>query len=168
MNMVGMNVGAGGPVGGMMNNGGPGTPSNANSTDTQRTHLNTCIYDYFLKLGMYDFARMLLKDSKFDIKLLPTGTKPSPGRRKDGEMNGVDGDVMDMDGDIKNDLPDDLPLPHLPAHHGAGQGFLIDWFCVFSDLFSAQRNRNEQSTARTYLNQTQVCFLQTRRNIESH
>lgn len=156
MNMVGMNPGAGGPVGGMMMAGGaPGTPSNGNVLDQQKTHLNTCIYEYFLKLGMYDFARLLVKDSKFDIRVKPT-VKASPGRRKDGEVNGVDGDAMDMDGDIKDDIPEDLPRPHLPTE-GQGQSFLLDWFCIFTELFSAQRNKGEMSTARQYLNQTQVC-----------
>ena len=156
MNMAGMNVGAGGPVGGMMmnNNGGPGTPSNTSTSEHQKAHLNTCIYEYFLKLGMYDFARTLVKDPKFDIRIRHN-VKTSPGRRKDGEMNGVDSDAMDMDADLKDDIPDDLPRPHLP-NEGQGQGFLFEWFCIFSDLFAAQRNKNDATTARTYLNQTQV------------
>jgi hypothetical protein len=160
MNMVGMNSAAtGGPVGGMvmMNNSSPATTSNSNSQQ-QKEHLNTCIYEYFLKMGYHDHARKLANDSKFDMRRKPQNIKQSPGRRKDGEMNGVDADGMEMD--VKDDIPDDLPRPDLPSQEGHGNGFLFDWFCIFSDLFSAQRSKAQgHSTAKQYLEQTQVCVL---------
>ena len=153
-----MNPMAGGPVGGMMmmNSGGPGTPPNDKSMEAQRAHLNTYIYEYFLKLGKFEVARMLVKDNSFEIRMKPS-VKQSPGRRKDAEVNGVDGDRLDVEVDMKDELPDDLPRPHLP-NEGQGQGFLLDWFCIFSDLFSAQRNKGDMTPARQYLVQTQVCL----------
>jgi hypothetical protein len=148
--MSSMNPQAGGPVGGgmvMMNNGGVGTPSSSASQDGVKTNLNTYIYEYFLKLGHYDLARALHKNDKFDFHT--NNVKQSPGRKAD-----MNGDAMDMD--ENENIPDDLPRPRLESVSG-GSGFLFDWFCLFSDMFSAQRQKaSDPSMARQYINQTQV------------
>jgi hypothetical protein len=164
MNMAGMNPAAvsGGPVGGgmtMMNAGSPAMqPSNGMSPDQVKSQLNTYIYEYFLKLGHYDIARTLLREDKFDIRTKPP-VKQSPGRRKESEVNGVDGDAMDTD--IKDDIPDDLPRPvHAGDAPTPGVGFLFEWFSIFSDLFTAHRSNKVSSgpmgPAAQYLIQHQV------------
>ena len=162
MTMAGMNPGQGGPVGGglmMMNNGTPATPSNGNTQDEMKQRLNTYIYDYFLNFGYHDHARALARDDKFEIST-KNPVKSSPGRRKDGEVNGIDENNMDTDS--KDDLtliPDDLPRPQVP-NDCPGNSFLFDWFCLFNDIFKAQRSRKpnsrEMTAAHTYLEQTQV------------
>ncbi|EXJ92567.1 hypothetical protein A1O3_01119 [Capronia epimyces CBS 606.96] len=153
MNMASMNPSAvaGGPVGGgmsMMNNGSPATQANNNNGNTSpeqvKAQLNTYIYEYFIKLGHYDIARSLLREDKFEIRTRPP-VKQSPGRRKDVEVNGVDGDSMDTD--VKEDIPDDLPRPmHVGEANTPGIGFLYEWFSIFSDLFTAhQRSSKMQS-----------------------
>jgi hypothetical protein len=169
MNMAGMNpavMAAGGPVGGgmiMMNNGSPATQVNVgNSPEQVKAQLNTYIYEYFLKLGHYDIARSLLREEKFELRTKPP-VKQSPGRRKDAEVNGVDGDSMDTD--AKDDIPDDLPRPmHVGDASTPGVGFLFEWFSIFSDLFTAHRSSKMQGgqggnmgTAAQYLMQHQVC-----------
>ena len=151
--MNAMNPQAGGPVGGamvMMNNVGMGTPSSNGSQDGMKTQLNTFIYEYFLKLRHYDLARSLCKNDKFEITT--SSIKQSPGRRKDGDMNG------DVDMDPNDDIPDDLPRPVLNTED-SGNGFLFDWFCLFQDMFQAHRNKGngqDANFARLYINQTMV------------
>ena len=167
MNMPGMNpaaMAAGGPVGGgmiMMNNGNPATQVNNTSPDHIKAQLNTYIYEYFLKLGHYDLARTLLKEEKLELRTKAL-VKASPGRRKDTEVNGVDGDAMETD--VKDDIPEDLPRPlHVSDANAPGMGFLFEWFSIFSDLFTAHRSSKMQSgqggsmgTAAQYLMQHQV------------
>ena len=165
MNMTGMNPAQGGPVGGgmmMMNNGAPATPSNSESVDNMKQRLNTYIYDYFLNFGYHDHARALARDEKFDISMKQPMKSSPGGRRKDGELNGVDENAMDTDS--KDDLtliPDDLPRPQVP-NECPGSAFLFDWFCLFHDIFraSAQRakkpGQKDGTPAQTYLDQTQV------------
>ena len=164
MNMAGMNpavMAPGGPVGGgmiLMNNGSPATQANlGRGSDDIKQSLNNYIYEYFIKLGYYDIARTLLREEKLQLRTVP---KASPSRRKDAEVNGVDGDSMDTD--IKDDIPDDLPRPqHFEQSPGAG--FLFEWFSIFSDLFAAHRFGKMQGgqpgmgTAAQYLMQHQVC-----------
>ncbi|KAL6244659.1 hypothetical protein RBB50_008187 [Rhinocladiella similis] len=145
MNMAGMNppAVAGGPVGGgmMMNNGSPAMQVNTSpSPDQVKAQLNTYIYEYFLKLGLYDHARRLVSEDKFEIRTKPA-VKQSPGRRKDGEVNGVDADAMDTE--IKDDIPDDLPRPMHAAENTPGIGFLFEWFSIFSDLFTAHQRSSK-------------------------
>lgn len=137
MAMATMNPATGGPVGGgmmMMNNGSPAVVGGMGNPDGMRQGLNTQIYDYLLKNGHYEAARVLVRDEKFDFQ---HGPKPSPGRRKDGEMNGDAGDGMDME--MKDDVPDDIIRPR--GWEGSqGNGFLYEWYSIFTDLFSAHRN----------------------------
>lgn len=160
MNMAGMNPAQGGPVGGgmmMMNNGAPATPPNSNTQDEMKVRLNTYIYDYFLNFGYHDLARALWRDEKFSINVV----KQSPGDRKDGGVNGVDENSMDTDSKDDLIIPDDLPKPQVPPDSScAGSAFLFDWFCLFNDVFKAQRsrkpNQRDVTSAHTYLEQTQV------------
>ena len=159
MNMAAVNPGAaGGPVGGnmmMMNSGSPANQMNISSAQAEqlKLQLNTYIYEYLLKIGMYDVARQLNQQSdKFKIRL---GPKPSPGQRKNGEVNGLDGDAMDMDMDK---IPDDIPRPECPQSDPHGFGFLFEWFGIFSDILQAARpqNKGNMGAAAQYLNYTQV------------
>lgn len=118
----------------MMNNGSPAIAAGMAPADMTRQSLNTHIYDYLLKNGHHEAARALNRDDKFDFQ---NGPKASPGRRKDGEMNGDGGEGLDMD--VKDDVPDDIPRPR--GWEGSqGNGFLYEWYSIFSDLFSAHRN----------------------------
>ena len=154
--MAGVNpAAAGGPVGGgnmmMMGDGSPAMPSNGGSEQT-RVLLNTYIYEYFLKIGMHDVARMLSSQpDKFKIQ---AAQKPSPGQRK-GEVNGVDSDPMDID---KMDLPDDLPRPQLPSNSAQGAAFLVEWFGIFWDIFHASR-KGGAGPAQQYLMHAQVRII---------
>jgi hypothetical protein len=162
MNMAGMNPAQGGPVGGMMmmNNGAPATPSNSESVDMKQ-RLNTYIYDYFLNFGYHDHARALAQDEKFEIYLKQPMKSSPGGRRKDGEINGVDENAMDTDSKDDLVIPDDLPRPQVP-NECPGSAFLFDWFCLFNDIFRASAQRAKRSVqrdstpAQTYLEQTQV------------
>jgi hypothetical protein len=167
----------GGPVGGgmmMMNNGAPATPSNSDSIDIMKQRLNTYIYDYFLNFGYHEHARALARDDKFDISTKQPMKSSPGGRRKDGDINGVDENAMDTDS--KDDLtliPDDLPRPHVP-NECPGSAFLFDWFCLFNDIFraSAQRakkpGQRDGTPAQTYLDQTQVSFMQFHTLFHTH
>lgn len=160
MNIAGMNPAVGGPVGGgtimMMNNGNhPPTASSSSHSDLKR-RLDTYIYDYFLKNGHHEHARALFRDESIKLNTHPH-TKPSPSRRRDAEMNGIDENAMDTDSkDDVNKIPDDLPKPDVPDN--AQSGFLYDWFGLFFDIYGASRNKkpDDSSTAAQYLQQTQV------------
>jgi hypothetical protein len=158
MNVAGMNVGPGGPVGGvpMMNTGSAAPRVDGNMINTQDsllTQLNTCIYDYFLKQGNHELARALLQDDS--IKLDVEGpNKTSPGHRRDGDVNGVDSEMGDAKDGEKIKIPDDFPRPKVP--NDSQQSFLFDWFSIFWDIFWAQRKRAYTNEARQYVNQTQV------------
>lgn len=160
MNMAGMNPASGGPVGGgmimMMNNGNDPPAASSSSHSDLKRRLDTYIYDYFLKNGHHEHARALYRDESIKLNTHPH-TKPSPSRRRDGEMNGTDENAMDTDSkDDINKIPDDLPKPHVPDN--AQSGFLYDWFGLFFDIYGASRSKrpDDSSTAAQYLQQTQV------------
>jgi hypothetical protein len=157
-NMAGMNA-MGGPVGGAMpmNAAGGIRPPMQPNDNQQRSQLNTYIYEYFLRNGMYDCARSLLK-SEQPIKVI----NEIPGsRRRDENGNGA-GDEG-ADGDSKDDLdskrPDDLPAPDVPRECPESC-FLYEWWCLFWDMFNAQRGKdNGKDNGRIvmqYSNHTQV------------
>ncbi|KAL7623521.1 hypothetical protein AAE478_007204 [Parahypoxylon ruwenzoriense] len=140
INMAGIPM-AGGPVGGptpMMSN--TLAAQQVQSQGNNRTVLNTYIYDYFLREGMYDCARAML-NSEQTLNV----TKDSPGRRRDENGNVVGNGVGDdpMDTDSKDDIdakrPPDLPPPNVPT--GSDNCFLYEWFCLFWDMLMAQRNK---------------------------
>ncbi|KAH6683116.1 SOM1 protein [Halenospora varia] len=153
VNMGGMNA-MGGPVGGgmpMMNNGaaGAGVRQPMPVNDNQRTQLNTYIYEYFLRNEMYECARSLLK-SEQPMNII----KDSPGQRR-GE-NGAD---ESGDGDSKDDIdskrPSDLPSPNLPKECPESC-FLYEWWCLFWDMFNAQRGKGDGRAVMQYVSHTQA------------
>lgn len=155
VNMGGINPMTGGPVGGggghiaMMPNHSLTAP--AGQTDG-RTMLNTYIYDFFLREGMYGCARAMLS-SEQTINVV----KDSPGHRRDENGNtmgnGVGDDPMDTDNkdDLKGERPADLPLPNIPSHSNGS--FLYEWFCLFWDIMSAQRNKTAHGNMNPHINQ---------------
>jgi hypothetical protein len=162
---VGMNPGAGGPVGGvpMMNNGSTASRNDGamNNPDIMINNLNTYIYDYFLKRGYHDCARALVQDESIKLNT-DNNPKSSPGNRRDGDVNGMDPDAMMTDGKDgeKIKIPDDLPRPNLPNE--SASSFLLDWFCLFWEFFWAQRKKGNSNDIRQYLQHTQVrerCLL---------
>jgi hypothetical protein len=160
MNMAGMSAMGGGPVGGMsmMNNGaGPAGRNEGDKQDDFRNQLNTYIYDYFLKSGYHDCARALVHH---DVPIKTKGPgKTSPGHRED--MNGLDDNAMDTDSKEDMKWPEDLPRPDVPPEVTPTNSFLFDWFCLFTDIFRAQRRQGRtDSAAAQYLHHTQVwCIL---------
>jgi hypothetical protein len=151
VNMGGMNA-MGGPVGGAMPmNGAPGArpPMQVNDSQ-QRSQLNTYIYEYFIRNGMFDCARALLA-SEQPMKVI----KGSPGGRNDsgnGTDEGGDGDSKD---DLDSKRPDDLPAPDVPRECPESC-FLYEWWCLFWDMFNAQRGKGDGRNVLQYVTHTQV------------
>lgn len=148
--MTGIGPPAGGPP--AMNND-PSGAANAQPFLDPKTQLNTYIYDYFLKNGQTDLARALLQ-SELQVSTNPVQTKSSPGRR---DVNGQD---ENMDADLKDDSQkraDGLPTAKIAANC-PGDSFLYDWWCLFWDIWNAQRPRNGKAAtvASQYLSLTQV------------
>ena len=149
----------GGPVGGMpmMNNGVIGASRNNNQHDSAKLQLNTYIYDYLIKNELYDCARAFVNS---DVPI--SHVKASPNRRRDadGNLNGVEDNSIDTDhkDDIDSKRPDDLPIPKVPANLPQNS-FLQDWWCLFWDMYAAQRNKakpGEGGPALQYVQHTQV------------
>ena len=135
-------------------------PSAGNSSHGDvKCRLDTYIYDYFLRSGHHEHARALYRDENIKLDTQPHSNS-SPNRRRDGDVNGVDGNAMDTDSkeDVKK-VPDDLPRPNVPDN--ATSGFLFDWFGLFFDIYGASRNKrpDDSSLAAQYLQHTQVIFL---------
>ncbi|KAH0542207.1 hypothetical protein GP486_008655 [Trichoglossum hirsutum] len=167
MSMAGMNS-VGGPVGGMpmMNNGTGGQRDDNIHNNNDTTLLNTYIYDYFLKNGLHSCARSLL-NSNAPLKTASDGpnqrTSPNMRRDADGNVlgNGVDENAMDT-GDSKdggNGKREDLPDAKVPQDCPTNS-FLFDWWCVFWEMFGAQRKggRNGEGggAAMAYMQHTQA------------
>lgn len=171
VNMAAMNP-MGGSVGGapmpMMNNGAINPQAAAaaaaaasrqqQANGDQRSILNTYIYEYFIRMGMFDCARSLLTSDQ-QVNVLKDGVK----RRRDENgnvINGVGDDPMDTDSkdDIDSKLPDDLPPPNLPMPT-SDTSFLYEWFCVFWDIYYAQRAKSGNSTINQYVAHTQVSLF---------
>lgn len=152
MNNVSMGMNAmGGPVGGgmpMMNNGAAGVRPPMPANDN-RSQLNTYIYEYFLRNGMYDCARSLLNsDQPMNV------IKDSPGRRRD-ENGGDEGADIESKDDIDSKRPADLPDPNLPKECPESC-FLYEWWCLFWDMFNAQRGKGDGRNVLQYVTHTQV------------
>lgn len=158
-NMAQMNA-MGGPVGGapmpMMNNGAmavrPQQPPQpqpqqqqqqqqqqqmqfaAGAIDGGRSLLETYIYDYFIRQGMYDCARTILQNNP-QIK---TDKSQSPGQN----LNGLGDDPMDTDSkdNIDQKRPEDLPPAAIP-NSSTNNIFLLEWFSLFWDMFNSQKSK---------------------------
>jgi len=154
VNMGGMNA-LGGPVGGggmpMMNNGAPGGGSRQQmpQNDSQRSQLNTYIYDYFLRNGMYDCARALYQNDP-TMKVI----KESPGRQNGAD----DGDDAESKDDVDKQRPDDLPRSDVPRECPESC-FLFEWWSLFWDMFNAQRGKGQSQNVLQYVNHTQVSAI---------
>lgn len=159
------NMGAmGGPVGAamnMMNNGAlasqPAPPRQMQVNDSSRTLLNTYIYEYFVRSGMYDCARAIYQeDPHINVK------KDSPGKLRDENGNLIGNGLGDdpMDTDTKDGLdqkrPDDLPAPNVPTPV-PDSCFLYEWFCLFWDVFNSQKGKGSSGQVNQYVQHTQVC-----------
>lgn len=151
VNMGGMNA-MGGPVGGAMpmNAAGGVRPPMQTNDNQQRSQLNTYIYEYFLRNGMYDCAKALLNSDQ-PIKVI----KESPGsRRRDENGNGEEG-AEDSKDDFESKRPDDLPAPDVPRECPESC-FLYEWWCLFWDMFNAQRGKDNGRNVMQYMTYTQV------------
>lgn len=122
-------INMGGPVG-TPNSGGVGMDP-AGSTK----RLNTAIYDYLLRLGLYEAARQFVKSVDIDEKM-----KDSPNQRG-GQQNGID-DGMGVEHEGIANRPHDLPAP---AQLGDGP-FLQDWWCQFWEIYHGHRGKGKQTT----------------------
>lgn len=163
-NMPNMNA-MGGPVSApmnMMNNGGivpqpPQRPHTQQVNDSGRTLLNTYIYEYFVRSGMFDCARAVYQeDPNINVK------KDSPGKLRDENGNIIGNGLGDdaMDTDTKDGLdqkrPDDLPAPNVPTPV-PDSCFLYEWFCLFWDMFNSQKGKGSSGQVNQYVQHTQVC-----------
>lgn len=157
----------GGPVAGapmpMMNNAAANQQAGAAAaarqqqmSDNQRGVLNTYIYEYFIRYGMYDCARALLNSDQ-QVNVL----KDVAHRREGNGVNGVGDDPMDTDSkdDVDPKLPDDLPPPKLPI--ASDSSFLYEWFCLFWDIYNAQRAKGGNGAVNQYVAHTQVSLFST-------
>ncbi|KUJ18053.1 uncharacterized protein LY89DRAFT_36187 [Mollisia scopiformis] len=152
VNMGGMNA-MGGPVGGGipmgMNNGAAGVRPPMIGNDNQRMQLNTYIYEYFLRNEMYDCARSLLNSEGISLNLI----KDSPGRRRENGAGDEGGDGESKD-DADSKRPSDLPEPSVPKDCPESC-FLYEWWCLFWDMFNAQRGKGEGRNVLQYVHHTQ-------------
>ncbi|KAI0873761.1 hypothetical protein GGS24DRAFT_490487 [Hypoxylon argillaceum] len=155
INMANMPM-AGGPVGGgpmtMMGNNALAAGQVQRPPENNRANLNTYIYDYFLRERMFDCARAMLNSEQ------ALNVHKSPRRDENGNAigNGIGDDPMDTDSKdgLDSKRPSDLPAPNVP--NGSDSCFLYEWFCLFWDILSAQRNKggvNPQVSQ--YVNHTQ-------------
>jgi hypothetical protein len=142
----------GGPMPLVPNNPLTAMQQGQRSDNNNRTVLNTYIYEYFLREGLYTCAREMLKSN------LSLNVDKSAQREDNGNPlgNGVDDDPMDTDSkdaDIKNGR--DLPVPNIPPQ-GGDSCFLYEWFCLFWDMMSAQRQKQPMnSQVSQYVNHQQ-------------
>lgn len=152
VNMGGMNA-MGGPVGGGMPagmNNGAGARPPIMGNENQRQQLNTYIYEYFLRNEMYDCARTLLLNESSNINV----SKDSPGRRRENGAGDEGGDGESKD-DVESKRPSDLPEPAVPQDCPESC-FLYEWWCLFWDMFNAQRGKGEGQNIMKYVHHTQV------------
>jgi hypothetical protein len=158
-NMAGMGA-MGGPVGvpmPMMNNNGamPHQPNHQHNqlNGQDRTLLNTYIYDYFMRYGMFDCARAIYaNDPGINVK------KENDRRDENGNPigNGIGDDPMDTDSKdlLDQKRPDDLPTPNLPSAV-PGSCFLYEWFSLFWDMLNSQKGKGSSNHINQYVAHTQ-------------
>ncbi|KAI0114463.1 hypothetical protein GGR51DRAFT_446288 [Nemania sp. FL0031] len=156
VNMANMPM-AGGPIGGgpmaMMGNNALAAGQVQRPPESNRANLNTYIYDYFLREGMYDCARAMLNSEQ----ALNVHRTPHHDKNGNATGNGIGDDPMDTDSkdDLDSKRPSDLPAPNVP--NGSDSCFLYEWFCLFWDMLSAQRNKGGVSAqVNQYVSHTQT------------
>ncbi|KAG5999324.1 hypothetical protein E4U43_002134 [Claviceps pusilla] len=155
MGMANMNA-MGGPVSGapmpMMNNGAmnpqmAAAAAAARQLDGHHRTLNTYIYEYFIRYGMYDCARSLLSSDQ-QVNVYKDGTKGGNAANGDDPMD------TDSKDDLDAKLPDDLPPPKLPIP-ASDTSFLYEWFCLFWEIYDAQRVKTGSGPVNQYVAHTQ-------------
>lgn len=146
-----------GPAMAMMGNGAvapPVGPRPQQPINEGNKHLlNTYIYEYFLRNEMFDCARALL-NSDPQIKV-----QDGPNTRRDENGNIIANGADNMDVDNKDSIdtkPADLPQPSIP-NPSMDNPFLYEWFCLFWDMFNAQKGKSGNGQVNSYMNHTQVC-----------
>lgn len=146
-----------GPAMPMMANGGvapPAGPRPQQINEANKHLLNTYIYEYFLRNDMVDCARALLSSDP-QIKV-----QDGPNVRRDENGNLIGNSVGDsMDVDSKDGIDtkgaEGLPLPSIP-NPSLDNPFLYEWFCLFWDMFNAQKGKSGNVQVNAYMNHTQV------------
>ena len=149
-------------------NGGSGPRPGPSANE--RVLLHTYIYDYFLKNDMIESARSLINEADVQTVSNDGSRRPSPARRSqkhdaDGNIvNGIDDIALDNgegsqrkteDGEDGAKRGDDLPRAKVPADCPQGS-FLLDWWCLFWDIFGARNGTGKSAQASLYVAQTQV------------
>ena len=155
MGMPGMAVPIGAPN---MNNGQP--------TASEKTQLNTYIYDYFLKNHMYDCADAILREGQ----VMTDGPNQRTSASRRAQKHDADGNIMtngmedSMDGadgsgprktEGGEDSKGEWPSPSVPRDCPQGC-FLLDWWCLFWDIFGVRTSGKGSLQAAAYLTNTQV------------
>lgn len=120
------------------------------TTNHSKLTLDTYIYDYFLRKGQRDIAKAML-DS--DLKILTTTSKNNDRQ----DVKAIDDST---DADLKADMQkrvEGLPAAALNETH-PGEPFLMDWWLLFWDLWSATRpaNKGHNGPVSQYLAHTQA------------
>lgn len=146
-----------GPAMPMMNNGAvapPPGPRPQQPSENNKHLLNTYIYEYFLRNDMFDCARALLNaDPGMKIQ-------DGPNTRRDADGNIIaNGDSMDVDNKdgIDSKGAEGLPQPSIP-NPSMDNPFLYEWFCLFWDMFNAQKGKSGNPQVSSYMSHTQVCI----------
>lgn len=151
--MAGMN-GANVPMGAMpiMNNlanGATPRPGGEQEDDGYEGKLNAYIYDYFIRKEHFECARAVMNSGMHML--------PAP-RSRENDINGTDDNAMQTDSkdDIDSKRPDDLPPSGVQSDPQA-QAFLLEWFGLFWDVYSAQRRKpNATPQAMQFVQHTHV------------
>lgn len=132
-------MGAGGPV-------NAPTPTNNAEKDPVK-QLNTAIYDYLLCREKYEAARAVKDAFSGEMQDLGDQIKQSPNQRQANGVDGMDIDSKDHTSNLHPGIakrPAGLPAP--PPLSTEDGPFLQDWFTMFWDLFSANRQRGRPNT----------------------
>jgi hypothetical protein len=118
-----------------------------------RTTLNSYIYEYFYRHRMFDCARAMYEA---DPGIRVTKESPSGRRDENGNVNGMNDDMMDTDSKDFNDQkrPNDLPVPCIQPQTLSEGSFLLDWFALFWDMFTAKDSKGP-SLVTGYVQHTQ-------------
>ncbi|CAD6499575.1 BgTH12-03686 [Blumeria graminis f. sp. triticale] len=147
-----LNAMSGGPINSgmpMMNNCAPGGRPLMPINNDQRSQLNTYIYEYFLRNGMYECAKALLESGQ-PLNVIKDGSS----RRRDDNGAGEEAGEDSKD-DFDPKRPIDLPDPNVPKECSESC-FLYEWWCLFWDMFNAQRGKAEGRNVLQYFTHTQA------------
>jgi hypothetical protein len=101
-------------------------------------HLNTYIYDYFLRNENYDLARAFCQSYK---------CKTTPRVKQNG--------ALDMD--KRDNVPDDLPVPDVPSQGPGDSSLLESWWQCFWDMYFVARGAKNATNMNPYHHQYLVC-----------